>query len=255
MKDLTVIVPVHEYNETVENLLQRAFESLKEADKENECEVIIVTPIDDMKFPTYHPNLKVVVSKKGDFCTQINTAVKACTTKYFSILEFDDVYTPMWFKNVEKQIQNGDDISVYLPLTEVVDFKNQDKGPIGYVNEAVWASSFSDVIGYLDIDSLMAYMNFNATGGVFNKEDFETIGGLKPSIKLSFWYEFLLRSIHNGKKVYVIPKVGYQHYISRPDSVSDMYNKTMKSEEADWWIELAQKEYFYKKDRNKTYEE
>ena len=29
----------------------------------------------------------------------------------------------------------------------------------------------------------------------------------------------------------------------------------MKPEEADWWVDLSRKEMFFKKDRNKTYEE
>ena len=96
-------------------------------------------------------------------------------------------------------------------------------------------------------------MNFNTTGGVFNTEDFIKNGKLKTSIKLTYWYEYLLRSIYNGKKVFVVPKVGYQHTLNRPNSISDVYNRELKPEEADWWIELAQKDYFFIKERDKSH--
>ena len=256
MKDLTVIIPLHEYNKNVEALLTTAVESLKNADKNEECNVIIVSPLKSIKLPDFGlKNLKIVKSEKGDFCTQINTAVDECKTKYFSILEYDDVYTEKWFNNVQNEIETGEQASIYLPLTELVDYSEKDKGSIGYINEVVWANSFSDVIGFLDLDSVQTYINFNVTGGIFITEDFKKIGGLKPSMKFAFWYEFLLRALNSGLVAYVIPKVGYKHIINREGSYTDSLNKTMKPEEADWWVDLSRKEMFFKKDRNKTYEE
>ena len=102
MRDLTVIIPLHEYNKDVEALLTTAVESLKNADKNEECNTIIVSPLESIKLPDFGlKNLKIVKSEKGDFCTQINTAVNECKTKYFSILEYDDVYTEKWFDNVQ----------------------------------------------------------------------------------------------------------------------------------------------------------
>jgi hypothetical protein len=40
---------------------------------------------------------------------------------------------------------------------------------------------------------------------------FKTIGGYKPSIKLTFNYEFLLRFTNTGRNIMVIPKMGYKH--------------------------------------------
>ena len=53
--------------------------------------------------------------------------------------------------------------------------------------------------------------------------------------------------------VFVIPKVGYFHFINRPDSLTAEYHRTMTQEEGAWWIKLAGQEYHFKKDRNKTY--
>ena len=106
MRDLTVIIPLHEYNKDVEALLTTAVESLKNADKNEECNTIIVSPLESIKLPDFGlKNLKIVKSEKGDFCTQINTAVNECKTKYFSILEYDDVYTEKWFNNVQNEIE------------------------------------------------------------------------------------------------------------------------------------------------------
>lgn len=253
MKDLTVIVPLNEYNDEVKGLLHKALLSFEKAKRDDE-EVLVVSSKDiNEKVKKDFPNLKKFVeSTSTDFQTQINEATNSCR-KYFSILEFDDEYTPNWFKNVEEYFSDTDDISIYLPLTEVCLFDKPEKGSIGYVNEAVWALSFSDELGYLDLESLLGYMNFNTTGGVFKTSDFVEIGKLKRLIKLTFWYEFLLRAVHNGKKVYVVPKVGYIHTLNRKGSLSSMYNETISNDESDFWIELAKKDYLFKKERDITH--
>ena len=258
MKDLTVIVPIHEYTEEVEKLLTNAVESYKKiADDENILMFVgpakVLDKVKKMSVLDGNNNVVFLENKDIDFCTQINVAVDACVTKYFSILEFDDLYMPNWFKNAEAYMELDNNISVVLPLTEIVMADKIEDGPVGYVNEAVWATSFSDEIGYLDIEALLTYMNFNTTGGIFNKEDFIKIGKLKKSIKLTYWYECLLRSVYNGKKVYVVPKVGYQHFLNRKGSISDTYNNTLTPDEADFWIELAQKDYLFNKERDKSH--
>lgn len=251
MKDLTVIVPVHEYNDNTEKHLNRAVNSFIEVDTDKDSELLFIGPktvITELKKKYDGKNRKFVENEKSDFCSQINIAVDSCR-KYFSILEFDDVYLPTWFKNVKSYSEVEDKASIFLPLTEIVVEGKEDE-PIGYVNEAALSTSFSEELGYLDIESLLNYMNFNTTGGVFKTEDFIELGKLKEPIKLSFWYEFLLRAVRNGKKVYVIPKIGYKHTLCREGSLSETYNKTMKPEESDFWIELAQKDYLFKKTRD-----
>ena len=206
MKDLTVIIPVHEFNNEVEVLLNKAIQSFYETDKDNDSELLFVAPkkvLATLKEKyTKLERVSFVESSKPDFCTQINTAVDKCR-KYFSILEFDDVYTPNWFKNVKEYFREDESISIYLPLTEVVIFDKQTKGPIGYINEAPLANSFSEELGFLDLESLLNYMNFNTTGAIFKTSDFIEVGKLKEPIKLSFWYEFLLRAVRNDKNVYL----------------------------------------------------
>jgi hypothetical protein len=57
---------------------------------------------------------------------------------------------------------------------------------------------------------------------------------------------------HNDKKIYVIPKVGYEHYINVEGSLTTVYGQ-LDSKEVDFWYETAKDEYLYKTDRKKTY--
>ena len=255
MRDITVIIPLHEFNEKVKPLLENAIKTVpKECNLNvscganvNEKELFYLNDIFDgitISCPTNK-------EEKDDFCTLINREVKNIGTKWFSILEFDDEYTDIWFNNVREYIKINPDISVFLPLTELLEFSN--KRFISYGNEAPWATSFSNEIGEIDNDCLQQFFDFNLTGGVYNTEDWNNEGGLKPSIKLTFWYEFLLRITNNDKKVFVIPKLGYKHYVNREDSLFNKYRDTISEEESNWWFELAKKESFYKDDRNITY--
>lgn len=248
-KTITVIIPVHKkLNDEEVKLFNDAIKSIP-----SDCKVIVVGK--KTFLPKQNNSRFDYLINDGDldFCSQINFAVSKIATDYFSILEFDDKYTPIWEENFKRYSNSHvNEASGYLFLNELYDYSNMES-PIGYINEAVWASSFSNEIGYLDTDCLNDYSNFNLTGAIFNKNDFIEVGGLKPSMKLSFWYEFMLRFLHNGKTMYVIPKVGYYHRINRKDSLIDIYQTSMDSEEAQWWMDLAKKEYFFKTDRKKSY--
>ena len=259
MKDLTIIIPLKEYDEKVDKLLNRAIESCLDNN------IILVGNGSDefMKNNSDKKHLKNVSvlnkSQDSSYQNNVNIAVESVKTKYFSVLEYDDVFSKIWFDNVEKYVKyDTSDTFAFLPLTEIVEYNedvNAEKRAIGYSNEAVWASSFSENIGYFDLASLKDYLNFNTSGGIFNTNEFIKLGGLKNSMKLVFWLEFLKRALYNNKLIFVIPKVGYYHFVNREGSMSDVYAKTMSEKEADWWIDLSEKEYFFKKDRNKIYEE
>ena len=257
MAQITTIVPVHNFDDDVKTLLETAVKSFDETSKNVESKLMFVGPkevLDQVKALNLH-EAEYVENENAWFSAQINAAVKNVTTDYFAILEYDDEFSPIWFDNVVKYISTGDDISIYLPLTEVFDYQHKEEGPIGYVNEAVWASSFSEKLGYFDNECLQDYLIFNTTGGVFKTKDFIEVGGLKESMKLSFWYEFLLRAINKKKNVFVIPKVGYFHLVNRNGSLATDYAQNMSDRESEFWVELARKEYLYKTDRKKTYEE
>lgn len=250
MSNITVIIPLHEYNETVKPLLEKAVSSVPtEYEVRISCPHGVADKINDLKCSS---NVVIYETKEADetsdFCSLVNQATSG--TEWFSILEYDDYYTDNWFKNVEEQIKWKPETSVFIPLVDIMEFN--DGKFVGYGNEAPWASSFSNEIGYIDEESIKEYFNFYMCGSVFNTKDWENVGPLKPSIKLTFWYEFLLRYAHSGKKIYVIPKVGYKHYVNRKGSLMDTYDKEMSEDEAKFWFDVAKEDFIWKKERQKS---
>lgn len=255
MKDITVIIPIHKFNETIENLLLTAYKSVISMTDNSDIKIMIVGPKDAVdKSKNCLKNDDVIYLKNDsdlDFYSQVNLAAKNCKTKYFSVLEFDDKFHKNWVKNFKEYSYFYSDVSVFLPLTQLISADNE---PIGFINEVALASSFSNEIGFLDLECLDVYMDFNVTGAIINTEDFNEIGGLKKSLKLASWYEFLMRLCYNGKKIYTIPKIGYDHMINRDDSLMKDYQNNITPEEGTWLIKTAKQEYFFKEDRKKTFD-
>lgn len=270
MKGIDIIIPVHEYNEEISNLLTRCLSSLKKM-SENALELGIKTDIQIVgnnslpsqeimeliewttEFNSF--NVSENITNELDFCSQVNYAVEnLCKNDYFMIVEFDDMVTDKWLNMAYPYLQQRKKCPVFLPLVEVYDIKNPSI-PLSYINEIGWSSAFSDKeLGVLSTNDLLEYCNYNITGAIFDKNCFVKSGGFKSSIKISFSYELLLRLANLYKEIYVIPKVGYFHFINRDNSLTNMYHNTISREEGSWWIKLATEEYQYKKDRKKTYQ-
>lgn len=255
MENLTIIIPI-EYLDTDEKkkLLINALSSVDNSNVIIVGDKKAINGLSEIDLTNFIFTTIINTSRNNNYASHVNFALKSVKSDYFSVLEYDDIYSNIWFKNLKTYIENDiNDTFAYLPLTEIVDY--QTKESIGYANEAVWASSFSDEIGYFDLQSIENYLNFNTSGAVFKTSDFLSLGGLKSSMELVFWYEFLMRALYKGKKVFVIPKVGYYHFVNRHGSMTNNYAETMTEKEADWWIDLAKKEYFFPQDRKKTYTE
>lgn len=251
MKQIAVIIPMHEFGEENIKLLNKAIDSVPEGFR-----ILLSTPKSTSEKDIKDVSNRVQLLQETDgssFAELVNAAVAKVEEKWFSILEFDDTYTPIWESNAMKYIEYMPDTSVFMFLEDIVDFNNGKY--IGFGNEVAWASSFSNEIGYVDNDCLQNYFDFYMTGSIFNVADWNKVGGLKPSIKISFWYEWLLRITKDNNKVYVIPKVGYNHSLGRKDSIVEIYKKTVSDEEVQWWFDLAKRECLFREDRNKTYEE
>lgn len=241
MKELVVIIPMHEFGKENIELLNKAVDSVPEDVK---VLLSIKKGVDSRKLKGVNDRVNVLAKSDGDsFAELVNTAVDNIEEKWFSILEFDDTYTPIWLDNAKKYVDFMPDVSVFMYLEDITDFTNGKY--IGFGNEASWASSFSNEIGYIDNDCLQNYFDFYLTGSIFNTADWREIGGLKPQIKLTFWYEWLLRATNKGKKVFVIPKVGYNHALGRSGSLVEIYKENIGQEETQWWFDLAKREYFY----------
>lgn len=150
-KDITVVIPVHVYDEEVANLLDNAIKSVPK-----DVKVIIST---DDKFDLRTSTVKDkrvtwVANKTEDtsFQNLVNLGVKEVKTDWFSILEFDDVYTPIWFDSFERYQEFNQQYNAFFPMVDLYDVKDKESDYkfVGYGNEAPWAASFSDTIGVID---------------------------------------------------------------------------------------------------------
>lgn len=255
--NISVILPVHELNEITKPMLSNAIKSVEEQ-KVKPDELILVVP-EGSDVAEYVKTLKiddvqlVIVLNNGetDFASQVNLGVTKASSEWISFLEFDDEYSNIWFKNVVEYIEAHDNVGIFMPLVVDVDPNGTF---IGFTNEAVWANSFSDELGILDLNALLTYQNFNIDGIVMRKSIYDEFGGFKPSIKLTFIYEFLLRMTFKDVRVMTIPRFGYKHVNQRPNSLFSNYREKMDPIEIKWWLSQAKKEYYFEKDRKITYE-
>jgi hypothetical protein len=171
-----------------------------------------------------------------------------------TILEFDDEFSKIWFKNVKKYSEVYTDVDCFLPIVVDVD----DKGVFaGFTNEATFAANFSQEMGYLTNETLHTYQNFQSSGMVIKKDTFIDFGGFKPSIKLTFVYEMFLRLTYNSTKIMTIPRLGYKHMNLRQGGIFWNYKNgesILSEDEVKFWINSAKKEYFFVEDRNIKYE-
>ena len=248
-QDITVIIPVHELNH---ELLDKAVNSVRECQKHYKDGNLIVTVVAPFKDSENSKNVdNWFLNDSGDetYCGQVNYAVQHIDTKYFSVLAFDDTYTEKWFKFFSDYLYGNEGVSAFLPLNIVTDV-NEEHWQYG--NEAALAEFFSSELGFLDFDSLQDWSGFSLMGAVINREDFIGVVMYKPSIKLAFDYELLLRMTNKKLRVMVVPKEGYKRIIGREGSMTDLYRKEMEgTDDIQKWFELAKREYTYTEDRKK----
>jgi hypothetical protein len=258
----TVIIPVHEYNEKVQSLLEKAIESVVKQEKLVELPQIVVVYASAIEegiiafqqslFGKYQTNFDILFIKnegKTDYQSQVNMAAELITTAYFSVLEFDDEYSTTYFSNVNKYIKAYPNVDVFLTMMIEVNELNQG---IKLTNETVWAQQFvgeNGEMGYLNANALKQYTDFKLSGAVIKKSEFVNLGKYKSNMKLTFMYEFLLRALNSACKIYSIPKIGYKHLATREGSMFGEFQKTMSMDERKFWFETANKEANFPTDR------
>lgn len=251
----SVIIPIHEFNDEISSLLNKAVESIEVQEKIKTLpEIYLVYPksindsvvgfVDSIK-RKYQDKLTItLISNEGkiDFQSQVNLGVSKVTTEYFSILEFDDEYSTTYFFNVNKYLKYFEDVDIFL--TQIIEV-NKNNEAIKLTNEVVWSQQFvgeNGEMGYLNLNGLRQNTDFKISGAVINKEEFLNLGGLKSNIKLTFNYEFLLRALNNACQIYTIPKIGYKHLVGRENSLFESYSNSMSMGERRFWFETATKE-------------
>jgi hypothetical protein len=258
---LSIILPIKSSKaKDFEDYFNKAIESIKNQQVSVEELVIIHTPEESL---VSHLNgydfgdltvTKLLWDKDTSYMDQVNYGIKNAKGKWISLFEFDDEYSSIWFKNVKTYTEVYPEIQMFLPVVVETD----DKGVFaGFTNEATFAANFTQEVGFLTNDTLQNYQNFQTAGSVFKKEIIEDFGGFKPSIKLTFIYEFLLRLTYNSVSIMTIPKLGYKHTNMREGSIFWNYKfgeSVMTEDEVKFWIQTAKREYFFVEDRAIKYE-
>ncbi|MFA5366501.1 MAG: hypothetical protein WC333_01065 [Dehalococcoidia bacterium] len=262
MNNISIIIPVHEYNDKVSEYLTKSFDSVVAQEGIDELpQVLIVFPAmietemvsfsESMLRKHQEKGKSVLIKNEGnsDYQSQVNLAVESVNTPYFSVLEFDDEYGKAFVKNAEKYIASYSDVDVFL--TMMIEVNDRNEG-VKITNETVWAQQFvgeNGEMGYLNLNALKQYTDFKLSGAVIKKSEFKNLGGYKSNIKLTFMYEFLLRALNNACKIFSMPKIGYKHLFNREGSLFDVYSKTMPVNERKFWFETATKESNFPTDR------
>ena len=96
-----------------------------------------------------------------------------------SLLEFDDVYAGIWFKNVIEYRKAYPEFEMFLPIVIGVD---TNFNFLSLMNEALWAQQFSDKLGVLDNNAIQMYPNFSIDGAVIKNRLLKNLVGLKPML-------------------------------------------------------------------------
>ena len=248
MKNLTFILPVHVYDKV---LLDNVLRNLSQFD----CRTILVGPqnvYDSLVRDGISINFDFITNNDNtDFCSQVNLGVRECSTEYFTIVEYDDEFYPKWLDNFKKYSQVYD-ASAYLTIMEIM---NDKKELVTINNELAWSTSFVNDLGYIDMDALNSFYDFNIVGGVFKRDAFIEVGGLKTSMDIASTYEFLMRFVDNNNRVFVIPKLGYRHMMGRDGSFMSESKKRLTQEHGEWLINTAKEEMKYKEDRKLKFTE
>jgi glycosyltransferase involved in cell wall biosynthesis len=253
---LSVILPIKSAKaKNFDEYFGKAINSLKEQKVDFEELIIVytqeeslVTILDSYDFGNINVN-KLVWDKEPNYASQVTYGVENAKGTWVSLLEFDDEYSSIWFKNVKTYSEAYPEVQMFLPVVVEVDEKGMFAG---FTNEATFAANFTQEMGFLTNETLQDYQNFQTAGSVIKKSVFEDFGGFKPSIKLTFVYEFLLRLTYNSVSIMTIPKLGYKHVNLREGSIFWNYKNgenKMLEDEVKFWIQTAKKEYFFTDDR------
>ena len=258
---LSVILPIKSSKaKDFEEYFEKAISSLKNQTVGFEELVIVHTQeeslIDHLNSYNFGDlNVTKLLWDKGpSYASQVNYGIQNAKGTWVSLFEFDDEYSSIWFKNVQKYVESFPEVQMFLPVVVETD----EKGLFaGFTNEATFAANFSQEMGILTNDTLQEYQNFQTAGSVFKKSIIEDFGGFKPSVKLTFIYEFLLRLTYNSVSIMTIPRLGYKHVNLREGSIFWNYKfggDKMIEDEVKFWIQTAKREYFFTDDRSIKYQ-
>lgn len=187
--------------------------------------------------------------------------------EFYSVIEAGDVLAYYWIDTAEKYLNEDDELGIALPLVR----QSVQGVYASMLNEVTWVEGMAEVAGVADSNLLSRYNALNLLGGVVRvssliEELVEVKKGvyapIKESIKLSHVYEFFLRMAYSAIKIKSVPRIGYELKTNPKDSFNPITSKIpqnltqipvekggMSIEDAKYFIELANKEYYFPEDR------
>ena len=191
---------------------------------------------------------------------------------FLSIIEPNDVVGLNWYSQATLYASENENVSMFFPI-----IRNTINGVFnGLLNEAPWAEGLAEEAGKIDLNLLQRFNCVVPIGAMFrissikeySEQKDDKYFPFKESIKISHYYEFLMRMIYNDVKGMCVPRIGYEFkvkgenkfkhtYCKIPNNIAQIpiENGGITHMEGKFWMDLAKKEYFFDEDRNKVYEE
>jgi glycosyltransferase involved in cell wall biosynthesis len=242
----------------VSEYLPKALSSVANQTTGAVSEILLVGPSDVTTHPevvaitAVYSTLRCVESTQTDYASQVNLGIQSATGEWVAVLEFDDELSITYVANLLRYQQAYPDTNAFLPLVIQV---NPEEKFIDFANQMPCSSGFDAenqqrALGVVTEAGLEQFPWLLVSGTAFRKTSFLAIGGLKSRFPVAAEYEFFRRWLANDNgSLRVIPKLGYQHLIGRPDSNFDIQRRTITPEEFQFWMEAAVREYHFKEDR------
>jgi glycosyltransferase involved in cell wall biosynthesis len=166
--DVSVILPIKSSSSPwFEEYFKKCIESIKT--QKTQINELVIVHCDESSLIEFlnsfdFGDLNVVKHKWTDepnYAKQINHGVRASSSEWISLFEFDDEYSTIWFKNVKNYVKYYPEVGAFLPIVVDID----EKGIFaGFTNEAVFALNISEEMGYLNNDTLQQFQNFQLSG-------------------------------------------------------------------------------------------
>lgn len=193
--------------------------------------------------------------------------------EFFSPIEANDVVGLNWYAQANLYAMENQSVTMFFPI-----IRNTVNGVFSnLMNEAPWAEGLAEEAGKIDLNLLNRFNCIIPLGAIFRVKDIQEYSEnkgdgkfypMKESVKISHYYEFLMRMVYNDVKGMNVPRIGYEFKVKTNDFFKHTYCKIPQNiaqipldkggitpEEGKYWMDLAKKEYFFDEDRNKVYEE
>jgi hypothetical protein len=166
MKNITVLLPIHKLDNDYQQMLDNAISSVENF--YNDVNLLIICPPEIkvlLEGLSDKLDINVIVNKgKTDFCSQINIGIDNCKTEWFTILEIDDEFKPIWLKSMNEYMKEYTDVDVFLPIVKDI---NTEGKFVSFTNESAWAYGFTENQGFLDNEVLLDFQNYQTSGGLY----------------------------------------------------------------------------------------